>query len=299
MGITTKFNIALLLVSALGLAAAGWLSHRLLQDNARDEVLLQAGIMMETAAAIRAYTVDEIRPLLTMQMKRQFLPQTVPAYAATKNIRGMRESYAEYTYKEAALNPTNPADRATDWEADIVEYFRNNPDATEVVGQRTAARGEALYMARPIRINDETCLACHGTPAEAPETLLARYGDSNGFGWQMDEVIGAQVVSVPMSVPMARADRAFRTLMIGLAAVFLAVMLVVNLLLYFIVIRPVNRMAAIADQVSRGDEGAPPFATKGRDQIASLGRSFNRMRLSLGSAMEMLEQTMGEGGTRL
>jgi HAMP domain-containing protein len=203
MGITTKFNIALLLVSALGLGAAGWLSQRLLHDNARDEVLLQAGIMMETAKAIRDYTVDEIRPLLTMQMKRQFLPQTVPAYAATTNIRGMRESYAEYSYKEAALNPTNPADRATDWEADIIAWFRNHPDETELIGQRLAAHGEALYMARPIHITD---------------------------------------------------------------------------------------------QASKGDEQAPAFEPKGRDQIASLGRSFNRMRLSLGSAMEMLEQTMNDEG---
>jgi len=74
---------------------------------------------------------------------------------------------------------------------------------------------------------------------------------------------------------------------------------VVNLLLYFIVIRPVNRMAAIADQVSKGDEQAPAFATRGRDQIASLGRSFNRMRVSLGSAMQMLEQTMDDGKTQL
>jgi len=299
MGITTKFNIALLLVSALGLGAAGWLSQRLLQDNARDEVLLQAGIMMEAATAIRGYTVEEIRPLLTMQMKRQFLPQTVPAYAATTNIRGMRESYAEYTYKEAALNPTNPADRATDWEADIIEWFRNHPEETELVGHRRATQGEALYMARPIRIDDRTCLACHGAPGEAPQTLLARYGDSNGFGWQMGEVIGAQVVSVPMSVPLERAEHTFRHLTMVLASVFLALVLVVNLLLYFIVIRPVNRMAAIADQVSKGDEQAPAFATRGRDQIASLGRSFNRMRVSLGSAMQMLEQTMDDGKTQL
>ncbi|MCF7992486.1 MAG: DUF3365 domain-containing protein [Thiohalocapsa sp.] len=293
MGLTAKFNIALLLTSAAGLTLAGYFANQLLQQNAREEVLLQAGIMMEAATAIRSYTVEEIRPLLTLQMKRQFLPQTVPAYAATKNIRGMRESYADYTYKEAALNPTNPADRATDWEADVIEWFRNHPEQQSIIGEREAVNGKALYLAKPIQITNPTCLACHSTPQEAPETLIALYGDSNGFGWQLDEIIGAQIVSVPMSVPLARAERAFRTLMFGLAGIFVFVALVINVMLYYIVIRPVNRMARIADQVSKGQDDATPFEVAGRDQIASLGRSFNRMRVSLGSAMEMLEQTMG------
>jgi HAMP domain-containing protein len=295
MGLTTKFNIALLLTSALGLTLAGYFANQLLERNAREEVLLQAGIMMEAASAIRSYTVEEIRPLLTLQMKRQFLPQTVPAYAATKNITGMREHYADYTYKEATLNPTNPADRATDWEADVVEWFRNHPEQESMVGERDAVNGKSLYMARPIQITNPTCLACHSTPDKAPVTLVDLYGDSNGFGWKQDEIVGAQIVSVPMSVPLARAERAWRSFMIGLGAIFALVALVINLMLYFIVIRPVNRMARIADQVSKGQDDAPAFEVVGRDQIASLGRSFNRMRVSLGSAMQMLEQTMNGG----
>ncbi|WP_373506517.1 DUF3365 domain-containing protein [Thiocapsa sp.] len=292
MGLTTKFNIALVSTSALALLLAWNFANRLLQQNARDEVLLQAGIMMEAASSIRSYTVEEIGPLLTLQMKRQFLPQTVPAYAATKNIRGMRAAYEDYTYKEAALNPTNPADRATDWEADIIEWFRNHPDQLSLIGERNAVNGQSLYLAKPIQITNPTCLACHSTPDQAPATLIERYGANNGFGWQLDEIIGAQIVSVPMSVPLSRAQRAVDSLMLGLAGIFVVVGLVINLMLYYIVIRPVNRMAGIADRVSKGQEDAPPFKVTGRDQIASLGRSFNRMRVSLGSAMEMLEQTM-------
>lgn len=205
MGLTTKFNIALVSTSALALLLAWNFADRLLQQNARDEVLLQAGIMMEAASSIRSYTVEEIGPLLTMQMKRQFLPQTVPAYAATKNIRGMRAAYEDYTYKEAALNPTNPADRATDWEADIIEWFRNHPDQSSLIGERDAVNGQSLYLAKPIQITNPTCLACHSTPDQAPATLIERYGANNGFGWQLEEIIGAQIVSVPMSVPLARA----------------------------------------------------------------------------------------------
>jgi protein-histidine pros-kinase len=297
MGLTTKFNLALLVTFVMGLTLAAWFSHQLLQDNAREEVLLNAEIMMEAASAIRGYTADEVRPLLTLQIKRRFLPQSVPAYAAMKNIDGMRETLRDYRYKEAALNPTNPADRAVDWEADIIAWFRDNEDAQSLVGERDAVNGRALYYARPIRIVDPSCLGCHGHPDDAPATLIARYGDNNGFGWQLNETVGAQIVSVPMSVPLARAERALGALLMGMTAIFFLVALVINLMLHFIVVRPVNRMARIADQISRGEDEAPSLEVAGRDQIASLGRSFNRMRLSLGSAMKMLEETMDRSGS--
>ena len=63
---------------------------------------------MEAAKRMRSYTVEEIRPLLRKIETEEFLAQTVPAYAATENMKRLRKTYPEYSYKEAALNPTNP-----------------------------------------------------------------------------------------------------------------------------------------------------------------------------------------------
>jgi hypothetical protein len=174
--------------------------------------------MMEASLAVRAYTVGEIQPLLAPHMGDRFLPQSVPAYAATQAFGRLREHHGEYTYKEATLNPTNPRNRATDWEADVVELFRNHPDRQEVFGERETPGGRSLYLARPIRIEYEGCLVCHSTPERAPPSMLARYGANNGFGWAKDEVVGAQVVSVPMTVPEEKARQVFLTFMGSLAA---------------------------------------------------------------------------------
>ena len=64
--------------------------------------------MMAQATAIRGYTSKEIGPLLAEQNKVRFLPPTVPAWAAQTNLRAMAQQFPDYTYKEAALNPTNP-----------------------------------------------------------------------------------------------------------------------------------------------------------------------------------------------
>ena len=289
MGLRLKFNLVMLLVFSLGVAGAGFVSYDMLQKNARAEVVHTAGLIMESAVSIRNYTIGEIRPLLSLQLKRDFLPQTVPAYAAMRNVSGLRERYPAYTYKEATLNPTNPTSRATEWEASVVEHFRNNRNEDELIGERDTPTGPALYLARPIQVKQEGCLACHGRIDDAPETMLALYGKANGFGWKLDEIVGSQIVSVPMSVPLARADEAFSTFMLSLGSVFLATMVILNLLLHYIVIKPIKQMSGIAQEVSMGQLDAEEFVHNGKDEIASLADSFNRMRRSLVNAFKMLD----------
>ncbi len=288
MSLLVRINLALLAVFALGTAIAGYACWALLEDNARREVLNEAALMVDSALATRAYTSSEIQPLLADQIQTAFPPQSVPSYAATQNFARLRARHSEYTYKEATLNPTNPVDRAADWEADIIQKFRNDSKTAEVVGERDTPMGRTLYLARPIRVQG-TCLVCHSLPAAAPRSMIARYGSDNGFGWKVDEVVGAQVVSVPFAMATASAEKAFHGFMISLVSVFGAVLLAVNLLLYALVVRPVRRLARCADQVSLGEGIEHEFPQGGAREIASLARSFDRMRKSLEKAMRMLQ----------
>lgn len=289
MSLLFKFNLIFLVVFVGGVAGAGKISHDLLQSNAKQEVLNQSRLTMEKALAIRAYTNDQIRPLLETQMKYTFLPQTVPAYSATEVLATLSKSFPDYTYKEATLNPTNPRDRAVDWEADIVNRFRSQADQKEFVGERESGTGRALYIARPIRITNAACLACHSTVEAAPHTVIDKYGPANGFGWQMNEVIGAQVVSVPMSVPLARAEQTFKVFMGSLIGIFVAIGIVLNVMLYLLVIRPVTALSKVANRVSLGESDVPEFPTRGRDEIGILANSFTRMRRSLDQAIKMID----------
>ena len=288
MKLIWKFNLVLLGIFVLGFAIAGYVSYRVLQANAREEIVQNARLMMEAALSSRTYTNTQVKPLLDTQLKYVFLPQTVPAYAATELFNEMRKKHPDYVYKEATLNPTNPRDRASDWEADIVNVFRASPDNKEVVGERDTPTGRALYLARPIQATG-TCLVCHSSIEVAPKTMVDLYGPANGFGWKMNEVIGAQVVSVPMSVPINRADQTFRTFMLSLAGVFIVTFVLLNVMLHMMVIRRVTRLSGIADQVSLGNLDAGEFRTRSRDEIGILTEALGRMKVSLVQAMKMLE----------
>ncbi len=290
MRLRTKFNLVLLVVFSASLVVTGWLSYRLLQQHARDEVLHKAGIMMAAARSVRGYTVKQVKPLLEMQLRRAFLPQSVPAYAATEIFANLRAQYADYTYKEATLNPTNPRDRATDWEADLIQEFRNHPETRELVGVRQTPTGAALYLARPIQITNPACLTCHSTPEAAPDTMINLYGTANGFGWKQGEIVGAQVVSVPMSVPIRNARTAFYTFMGSIFGIFVVVFVVLNLMLRSMIIKPLETMAGVADEISTGNLDMPELPDDGKDEVALLARSFNRLRRSLEKAMRMIEE---------
>ena len=291
MKLLFKFNLVFLIVFLIGLAATGALTRKLLERNAQDEVLQQARFLFDKALAVRAYTSKQVAPLLETQMKYAFLPQSVPAFSATEVMAALQKNHADYSYKEATINPTNPRDRAIEWEADVIGEFRKSPEAKEFVGQRDTPAGRALYIARPIKITDGACLRCHSTVDAAPRTLVDKYGPANGFGWQLNEVVGAQLVSVPMAVPLARAHDAWVLFMGMLSAVFATIAVVLNLMLWWLVIRPVTQLSGIADRVSLGELGAPAFNAAARDEIGRLAVSFSRMRKSLVQALRLLESS--------
>jgi len=290
MKLLTKFNLVLLLLFGASGIIIAHLAYQFLMRNARDQVLQQAELMMASARSTRTYTSEQIKPLLLKNPDHEinFLPQTVPAFAATTIFNDMRRSYPDYSYREATLNPTNLIDRAEDWEADIIRYLADHPGDKKVVGERETPTGRYLYLAKPMTA-EASCLECHSTPDVAPAAMIKTYGRENGFGWKLNQVIAAQVVSVPMSLPIQVADKAYRSLIFFLVATFLITIVALDTALYLIVIRPLRRVSQAAHRISKGETDLPELEVRGGDEIADVTGSFNRMHVSLAKALKMLD----------
>jgi len=289
MKLRGKVNVALSGAFLVGLILAGAGAYKVLTDEAVESSARDARIMMEQASAIRTYTAEAIKPLLEQQMKLQFLPHSIPSFAAQTNFRLVQKKLPEYSYREPTLNPTNVNDRAVDWEAVIINAFREHPDKTETLEMRDTPAGKFLTLARPLKVGSAACLTCHSTPDAAPATMVALYGTQNGFGWKQGEIVGAQVVSIPLAVPLQRSYNTLFLLMGALAVAFLVILLIVDMLLRVLVVKPVIGISEMASDVSMGKLDAPEFTSNSQDEIGSLVASFNRMRRSLQNAMKMLE----------
>jgi len=294
MRLMAKFNLIMLVVFGAGGFLIAQLSYSFLIENARREVLQQAQLMMASAKSVRDYTANDLSPLLQQNPRHRvhFLAETIPFYGATttfNNLRMDNPTYMNYTYKEAALNPTNLEDRASDWESDIIHELRDHPAMSQIINVRPTSSGPSLYIANPIKAKQE-CLECHGIPSAAPRAMIAEYGSGNGFGWRKDEIIGAQIVSVPMAVPVGIANRAYHRLLLFLGLTMILAILALDLGVYWFVIRPLKIVSDTADRISRGEKNVPPINVRGRDEIATVASSFNRMQVSLAKALRMFDE---------
>jgi protein-histidine pros-kinase len=290
----TKFNLILVVVFGAAGFLIAQLSYSFLMGNARREVLAQADLMMQSASSVRDYTSGDLRPLLEKNPRHKvhFLAETVPAFAATTTFANLRKSDADftnYTYKEATLNPTNLEDRASDWESEVIRDLRDHPDEKEKRGDHDSATGPSIYLAKPL-VAAPPCLECHSVPSAAPPAMIAVYGSANGFGWKPNEIIGAQIITVPLAVPIAIANDAYHKLLLILISTLIATLLALDAGVYLLVIRPLKLVSETADKVSKGDKTASPLTVKGKDEIASVTASFNRMQLSLAKALKMLDE---------
>ncbi len=290
MGLGLRFNIILAACYVVGLCLSLWPFYQLSRREAIEQLQSQIDVLRAEALSVRKYTSDEVRPLLDDQSAIQFLPQTIPSFSAQTVFRNFRNFYPLYSYKEAALNPTNPNDLAKDWEKEIIDKLSADRQIEKDIAIRTTEAGPQYTVTYPMLIKDESCLSCHSTPDKAPVSMVALYGPKNGFGWKLNETIVAQIISIPMSATDARVWRNLMFFVAIATGIFLVLLILLNILLNRYVISPVNQMAKIAEAYSMGETSSPEFEYEGTDEVASLSRSFNRMRRSLDLAMKYLDK---------
>jgi Protein of unknown function (DUF3365) len=159
-----KLNILLAGILLFLTVTMGLILSSVLQNYAEQVIVDQASILMATMNSIRNYTSTQINPELSARLETEqiFLPQTVPAYSAREVFEHLRseEQYNQFFYKEATLNPTNVRDRADQFETEIVQSFKNS-QIEQQQGFRSIPGGEIFYIARPLKIEKESCLRCH------------------------------------------------------------------------------------------------------------------------------------------
>ena len=297
LNLKQKFTILLLVILTFGLSLSGLALSSLLRENAKQDISSTGVMLMETMSSVRKYTSTQVNPELADKLATEFLPQTVPAYSAREVFEILRKTkdYREFFYKEATLNPTNLRDKADGFEAEIVERFRNKSDLKEVSGFRSIPGGDIFYIARPLPISEGSCLKCHSIPEVAPQSMINLYGTANGFGWKLNEIVGAQILSVPANNVINKANQSSLLIILIVSTIFIVTILLVNLFLNRQVVMPLKRMTRIAEEVSTGHMEVE-FEQMSNDEIGNLAKAFKRMQLSLEMAMKRIKRTQGSTG---
>ena len=120
--------------------------------------------------------------------------------------------------------------------------------------------------------------------------MVKLYGLQGGYGWKLNEVVAAQIVSVPMDLPIRNANRAFVTFISSVTVVFVVLFVLLNAMLTLLIVHPITQLSQTAEMISKGRMDVPSFADKGRDEVSQLGQAFNRMRRSLEKAIALIDK---------
>lgn len=285
-----SLSLIVLLVMVCSQSLITWLTL----TNAIHRVDERANLIMATMRGVREFTIRDIEPVITPANEDSLIFQAIgiPSHVATSVFTytsHLDASFRDYSYREPVLNPTNPRDQANARERKIIEAFRTDPSLKSLSGSYLSPDGQMFYSALPLQVSSVSCLRCHSSPENAPPSQLRTYGRRGGFGWKLQEIVGMQIVSVPMaSVQRAvRGTMAAATVITLLALVVVAVL--TSLLLDRVLLCPLRQISVKAVEASLEPEAVTFNEQSRRDEIGTLAASLERLRRSLTIAMRMLK----------
>lgn len=287
LSLRTKFNLAIGAVFLCAIVLIYFLSGSRLQKDAETQVADKARLLLTTMESSRSFTSKVIKPALYKALPGRFVAEGMSSSFGARNIfERIRKSYPQYYFKHAAPHPRNLINQADDFEMGIIQKFSNDPGLKEWQGYRVKGDAKEYSIMKPI-VAKERCMRCHSDPEKAPQELLDRYGNKNGFGRSVGEVIGTLTVSVPASVVMNKAHENTMIFIGTVVVFFILLTLIVNIFFSRMVVGPIKSLADNANEISLGKLDTQ-INTSGGDEIAMLAKAFKRMNISIKMAFEQL-----------
>jgi HAMP domain-containing protein len=294
-----KLTTLMLTIFVGGMIVSSVVYYNILLGNAKNELNTLSNVLISTMDSVRKYNQDKVNPLLEKQSEEKFLLESIPSYAVSKVFdvltNSYKDKYGKYRYKDAMINPTNPKDKASDEEIKIIEKLSQQD---KLAGQNIdqgflMINGEKkFYTARPIKITQTSCLVCHATLKNSPKSLQIfyeqnKYGANQGFGWELNKIIGTKIIYVPADEIYKITNKNFLIILGIFIAIFALTIFLATLWLKLYVVQPLNRITQVAEAVSLGDMDVE-FKKHSNDEIGRLADAFTRMKTSLEITLKRL-----------
>jgi|GEM_PF-5637678 len=255
MGLRLKFNWVVVICLLIAFVAIYWFQRNNTIVQAEMNLLRQAEHLFQVSESIRAYNSEEVAPLISSDSDR-FFPQTISSYAVSRVFINANEKTPELSYKVAITDSEIELYKPVIWQQNVINQFVSNPQQPLLTDKVADAKGTFLFYAKPI--------------------------------FNQDEVIGAKFIRLDQQDIMQNIEDSLFKFMLILAGIFIVIVLVFNLMLHALVLKPIQELATQAEKISQGDAESEELEISGKDEINRIATAFNRMQRSLKAAMSML-----------
>lgn len=291
MSIRIRFMILigiLSLVATLGIAVA---SYKFSVNNAVAEAKSKGLLVLDALQSSRLYFKQHQRPkILELTGRDQFIPSIMSGFTLTRGIWSeFQKKNNDYLFKQATIDPLHPDNKADKYDMTIIDAFNKNPNMQHSEGTIEKNGASYYYFAQPITVT-KGCLRCHGDPANAPQEQIDMYGTENGYHWKANTIASAYVIYVPLQAALDKAKKsALNLLAIGGAGVFIT-MLIIWFFFSQYVIKPISMLEKRATEISLGKNLKEPIATPSQDEIGTLARAVDRLRISVNKMLSRFQK---------
>ncbi|MGB3211804.1 MAG: DUF3365 domain-containing protein [Desulforhopalus sp.] len=291
MSIRVRFISIIVICSLLATVALAFLSYRFTVKGSLDEARKKGTIVSTFIESSRMFYRNEQRPIVMKIVdKDRFYPNLMSGFALTRGVWDeFTKKLPDYRFKQATLDPLYPPNKADRDEIALIAEFDRNKDLKIKEGILKKNGESFLYFARPIKIG-KGCLRCHGDPADAPKDQIEIYGTKNGYNWKEGATVAAFITYVPIQKALESARKSATVLFFyGLGGITL-----LTLIIWFsfdrYVVAPITRLENRATEISLGKNLNESIVIGTTDEIGSLSRAIDRMRISVVKMMERFKQ---------
>ena len=285
MSIRLRANLIFVAIVMPALLIAAFSMERASSAAAHRTAMREAALLTAEAGVVAEYITDRVVPLASSDDRAPliFVPATTPFYAVREEADAVAKRIPTDSLRRVVLDPVGNADRPDDWERGIINHLRSEKDPKPFTIERSQAGAVRLSLITPLPFSRGVCATCYSSRRDAPPGILDVYGGNPGFDRQPGEIVGITIATVPLA-----GEAVFWTDCISLVLVALASWCALNGVLQLLVLRPLGRVAAVAEQVSLG-QAVAEFEPGRADEIGKITRAFNRLRRSMESAIMLVD----------
>ncbi|MCL7488755.1 MAG: DUF3365 domain-containing protein [Desulfobulbaceae bacterium] len=283
MSIRVRFMALIAILSLIASIALAYGSYKFNEKNALKEAKLKGEIVYNYMSSSRDYfSLHQLPVIYAAVGREEFIPEIMSSFAVVRGVfEKFQENTTDYIFKQATKNPLVASNKADTEELKLIAEFNNDQTMEQKEGRMVKDGKEYYYFAQPIRVTDETCLECHGDPADAPEEQLDIYGDENGYNWENGDTVSALIVYVPIQKALDEAKQMSKFLFLIGTGGIVVLMLLIWMFFSLYVVKPIIMLEQRATEISLGKNLDKKIDTPTQDEIGSLGRAIDRLRISI------------------
>lgn len=281
--VVRRFNLALGLLYLLCVAVATPVIYVATERQVNEQADRELKLLVDMVQSIQGYVGEHLRPYF-MEKNLFFSPGFSGIVATSLVAEKFAALQPSYYIKNASDNPLNPKNLPQAFEKELLERFRND---RRVEGLREVGElnGHMMLVAAAPKASAKGCLKCHGDPAKAPEEIRTQWGETIGYNYKHDEVVGLSVVGVPLADVQAVALERSLIAIGMLTALFTVIFLSINILVRRSLVSPMLTIAEAAREISQGRMDKPLDLGR-NDEVGDLAHSIELLRRSFVQAMK-------------